>query len=301
MRIDDGQFFLTNLQSGLQTRIVVAPSSGSTRFWQIVYLQSGTVEIASSGRDGAAVISRIDAPGLLCQPVTAHRQIRLLAGSSGVHLAVDEFGMAAALGSKPEAVELRMMVSDLAALSLMGQADHEAHVIHALNAIGWELDRQSPGQITVIEAQLRCLLVHLWRNSHRADQALAPGGSQTVLLRRFRQLVETHFRNRWRVSDYAAALGTTTDRLHNLTTQSLQRAPIALIHERSLREAKALLTRSNMTLEQVAAYLGFNTSAQFSAFFRKHEKEPPGRYRALHAIRQADRSAVRDPNFTDWP
>jgi AraC-like DNA-binding protein len=103
------------------------------------------------------------------------------------------------------------------------------------------------------------------------------------------------------VADYAVALGTTPDSLHNRTTRALGRTPLELIHQRVHLEARALLSRSTLSLGQVAAHLGFSSPAQFSAFFRRHEGLPPGRFRNSRSAQDAPRSMAQDPNFTDWP
>ncbi len=205
------------------------------------------------------------------------------------------------LGSRPEAIELRIMVRGTVLMPLAELPNEEVLVRKSIDAIAFESDNDQPGQQTIIEAELRCLLVRLWRHCYHAKDTVSSDGPQTILLRRFRQLVEAHFRDRWRISDYANALGTTADRLHNLATKSLGRTPLALVHERSLREAKALLTRSNMSVEQVAAYLGFGTSAQFSAFFRKHESVPPSQFRLEAAASKAHQSKVIETSLMDWP
>ncbi len=301
MKQSDSHVYFSELKSGLQDRVVVAPYPVKSRCWQIVYVQSGAAEILGADHAQPDRINLMEAPVLLCQPVDSQRQIKLLAGSSGVRLALDGVGMTSVLGSRPEAVELRVMVRDLVALPLGERPDEEVQITQALNAIGMETRGRAPGRLVVIEAQLRCLLIQLWRHSYNAESAPFADGPRTSVLRRFRQLVEIHFRSRWRVTDYANALGTTTDRLHNLATQTLTRTPLQLIHERTQREAIALLTRSNMTLDQIAAYLGFKTSAQFSAFFRKLEGMPPGRYRLEDVARHAEPATEKEASFTDWP
>lgn len=301
MKNEPSQYFLSPLQSGLQDRNVVAPYSQRNRSWQIVFLTAGELEFVASNENRNEVIGQLSAPGLLCQPVEQRRSIRLLAGSSGIHLSMDEAGMFAAVGSQPEAVELRVMISDAAALSLGQMPDAHAQIDQTLNVIEREMGTKMPGQHSIVEAQIRCLLVQIWRHSFHTKDIRSTDGPQTILLRRFRQLVESHYRERWRVSDYAKALGTSTDRLHNVATRSLGRAPLTLIHERSHREAKALLTRSNMSLEQVAAYLGFSSPAQFSGFFRKHENQPPGHYRAKHTASSENLNPRSSSSLTDWP
>lgn len=297
----DNHVFFSELKSGLQDRVVVAPFPVTSRCWQIVCVQSGAAEILGADPAQPDRAALMEAPVLLCLPVDAQRQIKLFAGSSGVHLALDGVGMTNVLGSRPEAVELRVMVRDLVALPLGDRPEDAAQVAQTLNTVGSEARGRAPGRLVVIEAQLRCLLIQLWRHSHTTAEAAFADGPQTHVLRRFRQLVEVHFRSRWRVVDYANALGTTTDRLHNVATQTLARTPLQLIHERTHREARALLARSNMTIDQIAAYLGFKTSAQFSAFFRKWEDMPPGRYRLDLAARAAEPPTGQESRFTDWP
>lgn len=301
MSQDDSHFFFTDLTSGLQDRIVVAPFPSERRCWQIVYVHSGSVEILGSDTDQPDRANLMDAPALLCRPVDAGRQIKLQAGSTGFHLALDGVAMTNVLGNRPEAVELRVMVRDLVALALGDRPEQDRQIILALNAIGMETRGRASGRLVVIEAQLRCLLIYLWRHSYSAGEAAFADGVQMGVLRRFRQLVEIHFRSRWRVADYADALGTTPDRLHNLATKTLGRTPLQLIHDRAHREARALLTRSNMTLDQIAAYLGFKTSAQFSVFFRKLEGMPPGKYRLKDVAKQAEPAAEQETGFPDWP
>ncbi|MCC1491325.1 AraC family transcriptional regulator [Cognatishimia sp. F0-27] len=243
----------------------------------------------------------LEAPALVCLPDDARQRIKLLAGSSGAHLAIDGLAMANVLGNRPEAVELRVMLREPIALPLGEFPEQDLQITQAVHTIGLEAQRRAPGRLVIIEAQLRCLLIHLWRHSYDADAVPVESGPRNNVLWRFRQLVEINFRSRWRVTDYANALGTTTDRLHNMTTQQLKRTPLQLIHERTHREAKALLTRSNMTLDQIAAYLGFKASAQFSAFFRKLEGVPPGQFRLDDAVRQAEPVIEQTANFTDWP
>ena len=294
----DSQFFVEVLRSGLQDRVIVASNTPKTRVWHVIYLQSGSIDVVAPDSGES---QRLDGPLLICLAVRAGRSVRLVAGSTGAQMTVDRFGMSAALGTKPEAAELRLMIEDLAVLSLSDLDDVNRTLAQSFSVILRELGGALAGRETIVEAQLRYLLVLLWRHSYRTQDGPATDGPQTVLLRRFRQLVETHFRSRWRVSDYASELGTTPDRLHNLTTKILGRSPSVLIHERCLHEAKVLLDRSNMTLEQVGEFLGFNSASQFNQFFKTREGLSPGKYRTtLRTARKTDQ-APRVERLMDWP
>ena len=297
MRQNDSRFFFATLRGGLQDRTLLAPFPTAERTWQIIYLRSGAVSIWVSPDD----VRTYEAPCILSLPHDPQRQVSLLAGSAGAALAVNDFGMTTALGSRPEAIELRVMMNSFVSLPLHDLPDQEEKITQALAFIAEETAQQAPGQLVVIEAQLRCLIILLWRACYLPQETTSSDGPQTILLRKFRQLVETHFRQRWRVADYAKALSTTPDRLHSVASHNLGRKPLDLIHERSHREAIALLDRSSMTLDQIAAYLGFKTTAQFSAFFRKMEGHPPGRFRAAKFARQTATTTAQGSGFDDWP
>ena len=118
---------------------------------------------------------------------------------------------------------------------------------------------------------------------------------------RFRHLVELHFREHWRIARYAEALGLSHDRLHDICVRTLKRPPLELVHDRLAHEACLQLVRSGLSIEQVAADLGFRTTANFSRFFRARTGNSPARYRASIA---RDRSEHEDQvmgSFADWP
>lgn len=291
----DDQFHFAVLTAGLQDRRLLSPFAPADRSWHVIYLRSGS--LAFSGEDAGFS----EAPAILCLPNAPGLQIRLSAGSAGAHLALNETAMSNILGNRPEAIDLRLLVNGPVALPLHTLPELQRFVAFTLEQIGAETQRQSPGKMLLIEAQLRGLLILLWREAFKPAETLTRDGPQTILLRQFRQLVETHFRKRWKIKDYANALNTTPDRLHNVTTTVLGRAPLELVHDRSQREARDLLRQSSLTLDQIAAHLGFASTPQFSAFFRKHERQPPGRYRSVSVTEARDAPLADSARFDDWP
>ena len=138
-------------------------------------------------------------------------QLSLSAGSTGVHLALGELFLVSVLGKRPEAHEMRDAILNFVVLPLDANHETAQRVQVILDEIALEQGRPSTGQLLVIEAQLRCLLVHLWRHAQQTDEAAQSAGQRTIILRKFRHLVETNFHGRWRVRDYADALNMTTD------------------------------------------------------------------------------------------
>jgi AraC family transcriptional activator of pobA len=292
---------VSGLRSGLQSRFVLSPLPSTTRPWQLVYLQSGSLLVQMADDPGEVPPMEFVAPAIVSWPAEPLRQVVLPAGSAGIHLTVADSFLNGVLGNRPETSEVRDMTRGFTSLPLDDLPDQGTRLTQALSEIAMELEAAASGHVVVIEAQLRCVLIYLWRQSYKTSETSAAYGPQAILLRRFRQLVEIHYRQRWKVADYASALNTTSDRLHNIATQVLNRTPLNLIHDRSHHEARALLTRTNMSLDQIAAHLNFKTTPQFSSFFRKLEGVPPGKYRMTAAQNKADPVTAKEEEFSDWP
>ncbi|KVF23584.1 helix-turn-helix domain-containing protein [Burkholderia vietnamiensis] len=140
-------------------------------------------------------------------------------------------------------------------------------------------------------ALLVALLVHIARLS---DLAAAPSHTGTdrrgTLLRRFRELIATHFREHQPVAFYAERLGVTTAKLARVCREELGISTTAVINEHAIREAQRDLVYSNLTVKQIAHETGFVDSAYFSRYFRKQTGMTPGEFRE-----SAHRDLVRGP------
>lgn len=298
---DHSNYFVTAIQAGLQSRAVVTPLPDVLRPWQCIFLQSGSIKIDTPQERGESGQQIWTAPAILYWPFEAKPSLLLSAGSTGVHLALEEMFLISVIGKRPEAQDLREAALTFSTISLEDKPLALERINAALGEIALELEGDRSGQLLIIEAQLRCLLIQLWRHTEQPEKDPGTKGLQLSILRKFRQLVETHFHDRWGVANYAEALNITADRLHNIATQTLQKTPLELIHERSHREARALLTRTNMTLDQIAEHLNFKSTQQFSAFFRKFEKMPPGKFRSLSLGHPESQNTPQPLGFGDWP
>lgn len=71
--------------------------------------------------------------------------------------------------------------------------------------------------------------------------------------------------------------------LNTLFHETFQLSPYAFLVKLRLREAKRLLlTDKEMTLNEVAKLVGFNSASHFVSTFKNHEKMTPKQYRELH-------------------
>ncbi len=266
------------------------------RSWRVILLQSGQVTIT---RDDGAVT--VQGPALLWLPWDRNYRIRAKAGTVGGHLVMGETSLANAIGVKPEAVELRVMAAHPIYFQLEERAVLYRDMINCFDLILREAAGQAPGSATLIEAQVRVMLVMLWRHAVQPDDLRQARGSTSLILQQFRQTLETHFRDRWTVARYAESLNMSADRLHDVCQRSLGKPPLQLIHERLGYEAQVLLERSSMTLEQIGEFLGFNSAAQFSGFFKVLYGQPPGAYRREARYVKEKPGTYAAQSYADWP
>ena len=284
------------IQCGLQDRVLGGLVDLHVRSWWVILLESGQAVITRD--DGAVTVT---GPALLWLPWDRSARIRAKAGTVGGHLVMGETSLANAIGVKPEAADLRVLAARPFHLPLQGRAALHRDIAGCFDMILREAAGDAPGSATVIEAQVRVMLVMLWRHAARPDDLRQAGANTSLILQQFRHLLETHFRDRWTVARYADALNISADRLHDICKRTLGKPPLRLIHERLGYEAQVLLERSSMTLDQISDFLGFRSAAHFSSFFKNLRAIPPGIWR--RQVRSADdKSGERlTRSYADWP
>lgn len=92
---------------------------------------------------------------------------------------------------------------------------------------------------------------------------------ETSLQRRFEMMIEEHFRDHWRVADYAEVLAVTSTHLSRVMRQSTGHPASVAIEERIIREARRYLAYSNLSVAEIAYQLGFGDPAYFSRVFSR--------------------------------
>lgn len=238
------------------------------------------------------------APALLWTPWTPGLALRLRAGSSAAHVLLSDEVLAMALGHNADSADLARLARARTVVPLAAGAEALAECRQALSVIAREVAAPGPGSESLVQGHVRVLLVHIWRSGAGASGPAEPAALQ--LLQRFRTLLEMHFRTRWPVAAYAAALGISADRLHGLCRRHLGKPPRQLVQERQMHEARLMLERSTQTVEQVAGRLGFADAAQFSRFFAARAGLPPARYRR-QIVAGKGAHAPTPAGYADWP
>lgn len=162
---------------------------------------------------------------------------------------------------------------------------HGRRLEAAMAELARELSWKAVGHDAAVEAQLSIALVEALRMRAKLEtEAGAPAGPQALLVARYRQLIEEHFRTHPGVDWCASELGVSAGRLRAACRAVAGTSPGQILQARLALEAQRLMRYSNMTVGQVAHYLGFADPAYFSRFFTRECGASPRDFRA--AIRE---------------
>ncbi|HYV93681.1 MAG TPA: helix-turn-helix domain-containing protein [Chitinophagales bacterium] len=130
--------------------------------------------------------------------------------------------------------------------------------------------------------QLYIQLIFITASRSYAHKMLSKQGSgdqEVSLFTRFLKLVSEHFLSVQKVSDYATMLHVSADHLNRTIKSHSDKTAHELIDEMILREAKAYLLHSELSIAEIAYHLGFSDPSHFNKFFRKLADCTPLRFR----------------------
>lgn len=99
--------------------------------------------------------------------------------------------------------------------------------------------------------------------------------SKVDIVRQFNLLVETHFKEKHKVSDYADLLNKSPKTISNLFAKYNNKTPLQVINDRIILEAKKLLLLSEKSSKEIAYSLGFTEASHFSKFFKNQAGVSP--------------------------
>jgi AraC-like DNA-binding protein len=138
-----------------------------------------------------------------------------------------------------------------------------------------EMESKDDLQIEMLQMMLKRLLIMCTR-LHKLQNNLDTTDSQTLdLVREFNLLVETHFKTKHSVTDYAEMLHKSPKTLSNYFSKTYNKTPLQFIQERLILEAKRLLHYTDKPIKEISYELGFVDVQGFSRFFKNKEGVSP--------------------------
>ncbi len=105
--------------------------------------------------------------------------------------------------------------------------------------------------------------------------------SKETMVGKFRGLVAKHFPEQKDVSFYASALNITPKYLSEILIEISGKPAKMLIDEHIAMEAKSLLRQTNMSVQEICYWLGYDDTSYFTKVFKKWEGMLPLAYRKL--------------------
>lgn len=104
--------------------------------------------------------------------------------------------------------------------------------------------------------------------------------NDSVMVQRFKALIEQNFASHWTVSQYAKALSISPTHLSRLTRAANGISALRMIEARLMREARRNLAYTNLSISSIAYTLGFSDPAYFSRVFTKDAGISPKAFRS---------------------
>lgn len=141
-----------------------------------------------------------------------------------------------------------------------------------------EFSGRSFGRAQLLRSLSGALLALVARQMMQTRPDFTPT-AELPLFNRFEKAVEAHFRERRTIAEYASELAVSHTHLNRVVRQATGMPASRLVAERVLREARRMLTYTNLPVSQIAYELGYTDPAHFSRVFSKGAGLSPRAFR----------------------
>ncbi|WP_428229614.1 helix-turn-helix domain-containing protein [Flavobacterium sp.] len=101
------------------------------------------------------------------------------------------------------------------------------------------------------------------------------------MIKKFHVLIDEYFKEESSVNFYADKLNITPNYLNILSQKYLKMPASDVIKQRTILEAKRLLTSTDLSIKEIAYQLGFSDNTYFSKVFKKYAGKNPGNFKKL--------------------
>lgn len=143
-----------------------------------------------------------------------------------------------------------------------------------------EMSSRDTLQLEMLQMLLKRILITLTRKYKKQENYSTIPAVQSDIIREFNYLVESHFKEKHSVSEYAELLNKSPKTLSNLFGKLHDKSPLQVIQNRILLEVKRLLSHTDKGISEIAYEVGYNDIQSFSRFFKKQEGVSPTEYRS---------------------
>lgn len=157
--------------------------------------------------------------------------------------------------------------------------EREAKIFELLlGQIDDEFNQPAPSDI-VLRAFLQLFLAKASTIKMSAISSQLDKPEKDEQMERFRQLLDQHYLDLHKPSDYASLLAMSPDNLTRRCNKYFRKSPSQLIQERLILEAKKQLHLTRQSIKEIAYNLKFQDEFYFSRVFKKFTKVSPQTFR----------------------
>lgn len=242
------------------------------KFTQMVFVAKGGGSMTIDGE-----IVAFEAPCVLVVPIFHVHSFTYRRPSEGKVLTLEDAYLAELL---TRATELKPILRAGGAFAVSPTAWRS--IASGLKTLTSELGRVQLGQLIAAEIHVLQILLALLRDRPRGSQFDVSGRAEVV--ERFLALVESAFREQPSLPALAAEMGLTEAQLRLACRASTGMAPLSILHDRVLAEAKRCLAYTSMGIAEIAYSLGYDDTAYFSRFFAKKIGQSPSQFRKTRGM-----------------
>lgn len=136
----------------------------------------------------------------------------------------------------------------------------------------------------VLSKEIICLLLKASmlkyiRKTDNADYINFKTNRKSTYIEQFNSLVEKHFKELKRTSDYSEKLTISANYLNALIKEKLDISAENVIQNRVILEAERLLLNTDLSVTEISFELGFSDKSHFGKYFKKITQESPNNFR----------------------
>lgn len=248
--------------------------------WQFLLLIEGSAKILINGQQ-----QRLTAGSLLSLPTTTHCQIIFSDNSaSGFLLTIDEIIFRTQIipllpGNLDRRSSYWRNYYTARVLAHSEGTEHQLlrrNTVRELSSLASHLGKG--GDPAIMGTALVILfspLKHRQLNPNEGEISQSEAFSKSYLVIEFRALVEQHFAEQLKVSQYAEILGVSPKMLIRACKTMTGDSPVEIIHKRVVTEAVHQLNHSSRSISEIAYNLGFEDAGYFSRFIKEQTEQSP--------------------------
>jgi len=145
----------------------------------------------------------------------------------------------------------------------------------------YEMESNDKLQLEMLQMLLKRLLIlctRIYKDQHNYNLL---DTTNSDIVREYNFLVETHFKTKHTVAEYAEILNKSPKTLSNLFSKLETKTPLQFIQDRIMLETRRLLRYTDSSIKEIAYQVGYEDIQSFSRFFKKNEGISPSEYKKM--------------------